>query len=65
MNILELTELKSRTQELIDKNYIQPSVSLWGDSLLFAKKKDGTLQLCIDYRKVNKMTIRNRSSTSY
>ena len=50
MNILELNELKLQLQELIDKNYIRPSVSPWRAPLLFVKKKDGTLRLCLDYR---------------
>ena len=49
MHILELNELKSQLKELIDKNYIRPSVSPWGAPVLFVKKKDGTLRLCIDY----------------
>ena len=60
MNIIELIELKSQLQELVDKNYIQPSVSPWGASVLFVKKKDKTLRLCIDYSQINKMTIKNR-----
>jgi len=60
MNILELNELKVQLQELIDKNYIRPSVSPWGAPVLFVKKKNGTLRLCIDYRQLNKMTIKNR-----
>ena len=59
MNITELTELKSQLQELIDEKYIRPSVSPWGAPVLFVKKKDGTLRLCIDYRQLNNMTIKN------
>ena len=50
MNIPKLNELKSQLKELIDKNYIRPTVSPWGAPVIFVKKKDGTLQLCIDYR---------------
>ena len=60
MNILELNELKLQLQEMIDKNYVRPSVSPWGAPNLFVKKKDDTLRLCIDYRQLNKMTIKNR-----
>ena len=60
MNILELNELKLQLQELIDKHYIRPSVSPWGALVLFIKNKDGTLRICIDYRQLNKMTIKNR-----
>ena len=60
MNILELNELKSQLKELIDKNYIRPSVSPWGAPVIFVKKKVETLRLCIDYRQLNKMTIKNR-----
>ena len=65
MNILELNELKSQLKELIDKNYIRPSVSPWGALVIFVKKKDGTLHLCIDYRQLNKMTIKNRYSFAH
>ena len=46
----ELKELKTQLQELLNKGFIRPSVSPWGVSVLFVKKKDGTLRMCIDYR---------------
>ena len=46
----ELKELKIQLQELLDKGFIRPSVSPWGAPVLFVKKKDGTLRMCIDYR---------------
>ena len=60
MNILELNELKSQLKELIDKKYIRPNLSPWGAPVIFVKKKDRTMRLCIDYRQLNKMTIKNR-----
>ena len=59
MSAPELVELKLLFQELIEKGYIQPSVSSWGASILFVKKKDCTMQMCIDYCQLNKMTIKN------
>ena len=56
----ELQELKKQLQELLDKGYIRPSVSPWGAPVLFVKKKDGTLRLCIDYRKLNEVTVKNK-----
>ncbi|XP_070665252.1 uncharacterized protein [Malus domestica] len=56
----ELRELKIQLQELIDKGFIQPSSSPWGAPVLFVRKKDGTLRLCIDYRQLNRVTIKNR-----
>ena len=47
---IELKELKTQLQELLDKGFIRPSVSPWGAPILFVKKKDGTLRMCIDYQ---------------
>ena len=56
----ELQELRVHLQELLDKGFIRPSTSPWGGSVLFARNKDKTLRLCIDYRQLNKVTIKNR-----
>ena len=56
----EMAELKKQIEELLKKGFIRPSVSLWGASVLFVKKKDGSLWLCIDYRELNKVTVKNK-----
>ncbi|KAL3749910.1 hypothetical protein ACJRO7_010955 [Eucalyptus globulus] len=56
----ELKELKTQLQELLDKGFIRPSVSPWGAPVLFVKKKDGSMRLCIDYRELNKVTVKNK-----
>ena len=59
---IELKELKTQLQELLDKGLVRPSVSPWGAPVLFVKKKDDTLRMCIDYWQINKVTINNKYS---
>ena len=56
----ELAELKKQLQELLDKSYIHPSTSSWGCPALFVKKKDQSLRMCVDYRPLNAVTIKNK-----
>ena len=56
----ELKELKLQLQEMLEKGFIRPRVSPWGAPVLFVKKKDGTLRLCIGYGQLNKLTIKNK-----
>ena len=56
----ELKDLKKQLANLLDKGFIRPSVSPWGAPLLFVRKKDGSLRMCIDYPQLNKVIIKNK-----
>ena len=58
----ELKELKVQLQELLDKGFVRPNVLPWGAPVLFVKKKYGTLRMCIDYRQINKVKLKNKYS---
>ena len=62
---VELKELRDQLQELMKQKFIQPSTSPWGAPVLFVKKKDGTLRICIDYRGLNQMTVKNKYPLPY
>ena len=57
---VEMEELKKQIEELQQKGFIRLSISPWGAPILFIKKKDGSLRLCIDYRELNRATIKNK-----
>ncbi|MCI51154.1 pol polyprotein, partial [Trifolium medium] len=56
MSAAELEKLKEQLEESLEKRFVRPSVSPWGAPVLFVKKKDGSMRLCIDYRQLNKAT---------
>ena len=65
MSTLKTLELKMQLRELLEKKYIKSSVSPWGAPVLFVKKKDGTLKLCIDYRQLNKLQSHYEEQISF
>jgi hypothetical protein len=60
MATLELVELKEHIKELLEKEFIRPNSSLWGAPVIFVPKKDGTQRLCVNYRALNEVTIKNK-----
>jgi hypothetical protein len=60
MGTLELAELKEHIKELLEKGFIRPSSSPWGAPVIFVPKKDGTQRLCVDYRALNVVTVKNK-----
>ena len=56
----ELKELKVQLEELIEKGFIRPSVSPWDTPVLFVRKKDGSMRLCVDYRQLNQVILKNK-----
>jgi hypothetical protein len=60
MPLNELVELKTQLQDLLEKGFIRPSSSPWGCPTIFVKKKDHTLRMCMDYRPLNEVTIKNK-----
>ena len=59
MSAVELAELKKQIDELLDRGFIKPSLSEYGAPVLFVRKKSGEMRMCIDYRKLNAITIKN------
>ena len=57
---VEPGELKKQLEELIEKGFVRPNISPWGAPVLFVKKKDDSMRLCVDYRELNKVTIKNK-----
>jgi hypothetical protein len=60
MDVKDLVELKKQIEELLEKGFIRPSSSLWGAPVLFVSKKDGSRRMCVDYRSLNEVTIKNK-----
>jgi len=60
MDVKNLSELKKQIEELLAKGFIRPSSSPWGAPVIFVDKKDGTRRMCVDYRALNDITIKNK-----
>jgi hypothetical protein len=60
MSTPELKKLRMKLEEILKKGYVRPSVSHWGAQILFVKKNDGTLRICIDFRQLKKVTVKNK-----
>jgi hypothetical protein len=60
INVKNLVELKKQIEELLEKGFIRPSLSPWGAPVLFVNKKDGSRRMCVDYRSLNEVTIKNK-----
>jgi hypothetical protein len=59
MDVKDLAELKKQIEELLSKGFIRPGSSPWGAPTLFVDKKDGSRRMCVDYRSLNEVTIKN------
>jgi hypothetical protein len=60
MDVKDLIELKKQIEELLEKGFIRPNSSPWGALALFVNKKDGSRRMCVDYRSLNELTIKNK-----
>lgn len=60
ISLAELKKLKEQLKDLLDKGFIRPSISPWGAPILFKQNKDGSLHMCINYRQLNKVIIKNK-----
>jgi hypothetical protein len=60
MDVKDLVELKKQIEELLEKGFIRPSLSPWVATVLFVNKKDGSRRMCVNYRSLNEVTIKNK-----